>query len=90
LHAKAWYGLARIAMLHNDPETAEQAFRKSLELGPEPQDKAWVLYYLGRLAVAAGERDRGIQLIQEALRLPGASDKARKAASDALQQIPKK
>jgi hypothetical protein len=49
-----------------------------------------VLYYLGRLAVAAGERDRGIQLIQEALRLPGASDKARKAASDALQQIPKK
>jgi len=90
MHAKAYYGLARIAMLNNDPETAESLFQKSLDLGPEPQDKAWVLYYLGRLAIASGDRDHGVQLIQEALRLPGASDKARKAASDALQQIPKK
>jgi len=90
LHAKAWYGLARIAMLRNDPESAEQLFQKSLDLGPEPQDKAWVLYYLGRLALAAGERDRGVQLIQEALNLPGASELARKKASDALQEISKK
>ena len=89
LHARSWYGLARIAMLQNDPETAEQLFRKTLDLGPEPQDKAWTLYYLGRLAVAAGDRGRGIQLIQEALAVPGASEKARKTASDALQQIPK-
>ena len=89
LHAKSWYGLARIAMLQNDPETAEELFQKTLGLDPEPQDKAWTLYYLGRLAVAAGDRGRGIQLIQEALGLPGASEKARKAASDALQQIPK-
>jgi tetratricopeptide (TPR) repeat protein len=90
LHAKAWYGLARIAMLRNDPESAEPLFQKSLDLGPEPQDKAWVLYYLGRLAVAAGERDRGVQLIQEALNLPGASELARKKAADALQEISKK
>jgi tetratricopeptide (TPR) repeat protein len=89
LHAKSWYGLARIAMLQNDPETAEQLFQKTLDLGPAPQDKAWTLYYLGRLAVAAGDRGRGIQLIQEALAVPGASEKARKTASDALQQIPK-
>ncbi len=90
LHAKAWYGLARIAMLRNDPETAEPLFQKSLDLGLDPQDKAWVLYYLGRLAVAAGERDRGIQLIQEALNLPGASKLAQTKASEALQQISKK
>jgi tetratricopeptide (TPR) repeat protein len=89
LHARSWYGLARIAMLQNDPETAEQLFQKSLDLGPEPQDKAWTLYYLGRLAIAGGDRGRGIQLIQQALAVPGASEKARKTASDALQQIPK-
>ena len=90
MQAKAYGGLARIALARNDPETAEQLFQKSLDLGPEPEEKAWVLYYLGKLAVAAGDRDHGIELIQEALRLPGASEKARKAASDALQQIPKK
>jgi tetratricopeptide (TPR) repeat protein len=90
LHARTWYGLARIAMLQNDPETAEQLFQKTLELGPEPQDKAWTLYYLGRLAVAGGDRGRGIQLIQEALAVPGASKKARETASDALQQISKR
>jgi len=89
LHAKSWYGLARIAMLQNDPETAEQLFQKTLDLGPEPQDKAWTLYYLGRLAVASGDRGRGIQLIQEALAVPGASKKAQETAADALQHIPK-
>jgi tetratricopeptide (TPR) repeat protein len=89
LHAKSWYGLARIAMLQNDPETAEQLFQKTLDLGPEPQDKAWTLYYLGRLAVAAGDRGRGIQLIQDSLAVPGASEKARQTASDALQKISK-
>lgn len=89
LHAKSWYGLARIAMLQNDPETAEQLFQKVVDLEPEPQDKAWTLYYLGRLAIASGDRGRGIQLIQEALAVPGASDLARKRASEALQQYPK-
>jgi tetratricopeptide (TPR) repeat protein len=90
MQAKAYGGMARIALAKNDPETAETLFQKALDLGPEPEEKAWELFYLGRLALAAGERDHGIQLIQEALRLPGASDKARKAASDALQQIPNK
>ncbi len=87
LQAKAYGGMARIALAKNDPETAETLFQKDVDLGPEPEEHAWALFYLGRLALAAGERDHGIQLIQEALRLPGASDKARKAASDALQQI---
>ena len=90
LQARAYGGMARIALAKNDPETAETLFQKDLDLGPEPEEKAWALYYLGRLALAAGERHHAIQLIQEALRLPGASDKARKAASDALQQIPNK
>jgi len=90
LHARSWYGLARIAMLQNDPETAEELFQKTLDLDPEPQDKAWTLYYLGRLAAASGDSGRGIQLIQQALAVEGISDKAKKAASDALQQISKR
>ncbi len=89
MHAKTWYGLARIAMLQNDPETAEDLFRKTLDLDPEPQDKAWTLYYLGRLAIASGDRGRGVQFIQQALDVPGASDMARKKASEALQQFSK-
>jgi len=90
LQARAYGGMARIALAKNDPETAETLFQKDLDIGPDAEEHAWALFYLGRLALAAGERDHGIQLIQEALRLPGASDRARKAASDALQQIPNK
>ena len=58
MHASAYYGLARIALLEKDLDAAERLFQKSLESEPEAFDKAWVLVYLGRLSVAAGERDR--------------------------------
>jgi len=41
-------------------DAAERLFQKSLESEPEAFDKAWVLVYLGRLSVAAGERDRAM------------------------------
>ena len=47
VHAAAYYGLARIAVLQKDPETAERLFQKTLELEPEAQVKAWTLVYLG-------------------------------------------
>ena len=86
MHAAAYYGLARIAIFQKDPETADRLFRKSLETGPEPQVKAWDLVYLGRLALAAGEREQAAEFLQDALKVEGASEKARQEASKSLEQ----
>jgi tetratricopeptide (TPR) repeat protein len=85
LHAAAYYGMARIAAQQRDPETAERLFQKSLELEPAPQVKSWALVYLGRLSLAAGERDQAYKRFQEALQVPGAPDEARQAAQQGLQ-----
>jgi tetratricopeptide (TPR) repeat protein len=84
-HAKAYYGLARIALLQNDPETAERLFQKTLELEPEPQDKAWVYVYLGRLSDLAGEREAAAKNYESALAVQGASEKARETARQGSQ-----
>lgn len=86
LHAKAYYGLARIAALEKDPELSERLFLKTLELAPEPQVKAWTLVYLGRLADAAGEREQAGKHYQAAIEVAGASAAARKAAEQGLQE----
>jgi|SRR5579872_7337513 len=90
MHAAVYYGLARIAILQKDPETAEKLFLKSLELGPEPQVKAWVLVYLGRLSLAAREAAQAGKYFQQALQVPGASDMALKAANEGLLTSSKK
>jgi tetratricopeptide (TPR) repeat protein len=85
LHAAAYYGLARIAILSRNPEDADRLLRKSLESGPGPDVKPWVLIYLGRLEMAAGERDQAVQFFQNALQVEGASDKAREEAKKSLE-----
>ena len=85
LQATAYYGLARIALLQRDPDAGEQLFHKALDSQPEPQVKAWVLVYLGRLSLAAADRDQAAVYFQRALKVDGASDMARKAASEGLQ-----
>ena len=85
LHAKAYYGLARIAVLEKNPELAEQTFQKVLEYGPEPPVKAWTLVYLGRLADAAGDREQATRRYQEALAVEGASPAAHQAAQQGVQ-----
>ncbi len=50
LHARAYYGLARIAALSKDPELADKLFTKVLALGPDSETLAWSLLYLARLA----------------------------------------
>jgi tetratricopeptide (TPR) repeat protein len=86
LHAKAYYGLARIAVLEKDPETGEKLFLKTLESSPDPQTKAWSLVYLGRLADLAGEREQAAAHYRSALEINGASAGARKAAEQGLQE----
>jgi len=103
LHAKAYYGLARIATLEKDPETAERLFQKTLDLNPEPADKAWTLVYLGKLELAASQsgqqqgdapasdtdRQHAAQYFHAALEVPGASEAARAEAQKSLQTISK-
>ncbi|MBI1792414.1 MAG: tetratricopeptide repeat protein [Acidobacteria bacterium] len=86
VHAKAYYGLARIAALQKNPELAERLFQKALELEPEPAVKAWVLVYLGRLAEAAGELDPAAKFYRQALLVEGASPGARAAAEKGVRQ----
>jgi tetratricopeptide (TPR) repeat protein len=84
LHSSAYYGLARIAALQKDPETADKLFQKTLELQPEPQVKAWTLVYLGRLAIAAREPGDANRYFVSALQVDGASPAAQQAACSAL------
>jgi tetratricopeptide (TPR) repeat protein len=90
LHASAYYGLARIALLEKDLDAAERLFQKSLESEPEAFDKAWDLVYLGRLAVASGESGKAAEYFQSALQLEGATDKARQEAKQGLELAKKK
>src|SRR5664280_1569107 len=90
VHASAYYGLGRIALLEKDLDAAERLFQKALESEPEAFDKGWVLVYLGRLAVAAGDRDKATEYFQSALQLEGATDKARLAAKQGLELTKKK
>jgi tetratricopeptide (TPR) repeat protein len=103
VHASAYYGLARIAALQKDPETADRLFQKTLDLDPEPVVKAWTLVYLGKLALAASqsnkqqgdsavaeqERDHAAQYLKQALQVQGVSEAARNEAQKSLQSMSK-
>lgn len=89
LHAKAYFGLAHIAAMQKDPETAEKLFQKTLELEPDPQTRTYSLVYLGRLELAAGEREHALELLRQALKVGGATPKAREEAQKTLDQISK-
>jgi tetratricopeptide (TPR) repeat protein len=96
MQAAAYYGLARVAALQRDPETAEKLFQKTLDLDPEPQVKAWTLVYLGNLELAAGGPDEepearkarlsdAAKYFQKALQVEGASELARQKAQQGIQ-----
>ena len=65
MHAQAYYGLAHIAALQKDPETAQRLFLKTLELDPQqPQTRVYTLIYLGKLAAASGEAGQAVKRIR--------------------------
>lgn len=86
-HAQAWYGLARIATLQNQPDAAVKLFDKAVESSPDPFTKGWSLVYLARLARAAGEMDKAVKFYEDALAVAGASDMALDAARKESQKI---
>ncbi len=84
--ARAYYGLARVAALKNEPELAEQLFRKTLELSPDPHTRSWTLVYLGRIAEGFGEKEQAAQHYKSALTVEGAPPGARQAAEQGVQK----
>lgn len=86
LHAKAYYGLARIAALQKDPELSEKLFQKTLEMSPDNETKSWAYLYLGRLADAAGERDEAEKNYRAVLAIEGAPASVKTAAEKGLAQ----
>jgi tetratricopeptide (TPR) repeat protein len=84
LHAKAYYGLGRIAALQKDPELAEKLFQKTLELSPDKDTKSWAHLYLGRLADASGDRAQAEKNYQAVLAIEGAPATAKTAAEKGL------
>jgi len=85
-HARAYYGLARIAVLQNDPEMGEKLFQKVLDSSPDPWTEGWTDVYLGRLSDIAGNRDEAAKHYQSALAVNGASAAARHAAQQGIQE----
>ncbi len=86
-HAQAWYGLARISVLKNQPDAAVKLFEKTLESSPDAPTKAWTLVYLARLSKASNDAGRAAKFYQEALAVEGASERARQAAQNESKAI---
>jgi tetratricopeptide (TPR) repeat protein len=86
LHARAYYGLARIAALQKDPELAEKLFQKTLELSPDKDTESWAHLYLGRLADAAGDRGQAEKNYRAVLAIDGAPASVKSAATKELAQ----
>jgi len=86
MHAKAYYGLARIAVLQRDPELGDKLFRKVLELQPDPVTKSWSLLYLGRLADSQGDREQAQEHYKAVLTVDGAPDSVRQSAEKGLKE----
>jgi tetratricopeptide (TPR) repeat protein len=90
LHAKAYYGLARVAVLQRDPETGDRLFRKVLELEPDAETKSWSWLYLARLADSQGDRDQAVENYRAALAVPDAPESVRQAALKGVAEAFKK
>ena len=88
LHARAYYGLARIAVLQNHPDSALDLFQRSLGQSPDGETRSWACYYLGRLFDAQGDTDQAVKYYRSALEANGASAKAQEQARKALAEEP--
>jgi tetratricopeptide (TPR) repeat protein len=89
LHAKAYYGLARIAVLQRDPELAVKLFEKVLDLDPDDTIRSLSHVNLGHLWAVHNEQEKAVEQYQAALAVKGIPPAIKKAAEKALQDISK-
>jgi tetratricopeptide (TPR) repeat protein len=87
IHARAYYGLARIAVLQSNPELGVKLFQRVLELDPDAEVRAWSLVYLGRLYDSQSDgRDEALKNYRAALEVQDAPESARQAAQKGLKE----
>lgn len=84
LHARAYFGLARIAVLENHADLAQNLFEHSLKLSPDGETQSWDYFYLARLAEVSGDNDQARKYYQSVLSTEGASPKAKEKAQQGL------
>jgi tetratricopeptide (TPR) repeat protein len=82
--ARAFYGLARAALIESDPEKADGLFRKVLDTDPDASTQAWSLLYLGKLADSQGEGDAAKEFYQRALAVAGLPDQVKREAGQGI------
>lgn len=87
LHAKAYYGLARIAVLQRDPELGVKLFEKVLDLEPDDTIRSLSHVNLGHLWRVNNEQEKAAEQYKAALAVKGISPAIRKAAEKALSEI---
>jgi tetratricopeptide (TPR) repeat protein len=87
-HARVYYGLARIAVLEKNLDLAEQMFRKTLELAPDPHTHAWTQVYLGRLQENTQTPENAVEHYRAALAVEGGPAGAKQAAQKGLEKFP--
>ena len=83
--ARAYYGLARVAILDRDPETGDQLFRKALEFQPDAATQSWCLLYLGKLADSQGNAEPAREFYRQALAVPDLPDQVRREAEQGIE-----
>jgi len=85
MQARAYYGLARIAVMQRDPETGDQLFRKVLDYEPDASTRSWSLLYIGKLADSQGEAEPAKDFYRQALAVAGLPDQVKREAEQGLQ-----
>ena len=68
-------------------DEALDLFQRTVDSNPSPALVAWSHYYLGQLALRAGDPEKATAQFKQTLANDAASSKAREAAEKALQSI---
>ncbi len=83
--ARAYYGLALIDLEEKHWDGALDLFQRTVGASPNSATSAWAHYYLGQLALKAGDADKATAQFKLTLATEAASGTARAAAEKALQ-----
>ncbi len=85
LQGRAYYGLALIDLQEKHWDEALNLLGRTVEANPSPTMTAWSHFYLGQLAMKAGDAENATAQFKLTLATEGASAKARESAEKALQ-----
>ena len=81
---RAGYGLALIDLQEKRWDEALDLFQRTVDANPNPVLTAWSHYYLGQLALKAGDADKATAQFKLALATEGGTAKLHEAAEKAL------